>query len=464
MLNPTPGRRPFSGPELRDAVMRATDPDGANPESIVRIGTCRGGRVPRRGIAPRPLSPGLVVACGGRRVAAQCLSGVPSGMPRGMCGVDCTQASHQAPVSLRETRVAARLSQAGLAVSAALVVNHATVSRWESGLRRPPHDLVEPMAVVLGVPVKGVWVWFTPVRWLKGDGIGRLPGLKHLLQNRGVGIEVAVGACGMSVEQMGAWLFGVRTLQRAAVEPLARLLQMSQQEFVHAARHAAGRDTHGGSVLRGARLARRLTQDELGRRVGVAGETVSHWERSTWIPPVHQVFRLARVLGIDAGELGGGPGVSMPDPGQSSPHADAGVGGRLRDARLRAGRTRAQLTWCIGVHSSTVGGWEAGRSRPQRMYRQRLDSVLAFEAEWNRRYGDKEVAIRAELGLSPARYSAILEDLFDLPEAVTIAPATMSIGVTLLRAGESTDALVARADQAMYEAKQGGRNRVISIA
>jgi PleD family two-component response regulator len=37
----------------------------------------------------------------------------------------------------------------------------------------------------------------------------------------------------------------------------------------------------------------------------------------------------------------------------------------------------------------------------------------------------------------------------------------MSIGVTLAREGETTDALVARADEAMYRAKQHGRNRVI---
>lgn len=41
--------------------------------------------------------------------------------------------------------------------------------------------------------------------------------------------------------------------------------------------------------------------------------------------------------------------------------------------------------------------------------------------------------------------------------------ATVSIGVALARPDESTDALVARADAAMYEAKQRGRNQVITI-
>lgn len=51
-----------------------------------------------------------------------------------------------------------------------------------------------------------------------------------------------------------------------------------------------------------------------------------------------------------------------------------------------------------------------------------------------------------------------------LPVANASLDVTASIGVTLFRPGESMDALVARADAAMYRAKQAGRDRVIPIS
>jgi hypothetical protein len=44
-------------------------------------------------------------------------------------------------------------------------------------------------------------------------------------------------------------------------------------------------------------------------------------------------------------------------------------------------------------------------------------AILAFEGEWRRHAGAKEEAIRAELGLSPARYYQLLGRLIDTAEA-----------------------------------------------
>ncbi len=39
-------------------------------------------------------------------------------------------------------------------------------------------------------------------------------------------------------------------------------------------------------------------------------------------------------------------------------------------------------------------------------------------------------------------------------------PASLSLGVAQLRGGESLEAAIARADQALYASKEAGRNRV----
>lgn len=44
-------------------------------------------------------------------------------------------------------------------------------------------------------------------------------------------------------------------------------------------------------------------------------------------------------------------------------------------------------------------------------------AILEFEARWQRHAGAKEEAIRAELGLSPARYYQLLGRLIDTTEA-----------------------------------------------
>jgi hypothetical protein len=69
--------------------------------------------------------------------------------------------------------------------------------------------------------------------------------------------------------------------------------------------------------------------------------------------------------------------------------------------------------------------------------------ILEFERQWWRHAGAKEEAIRAEFGLSGARYYQLLNAVIDLPDAVRSDPMLVK---RLLRARDArTQARAARA-------------------
>ena len=49
-------------------------------------------------------------------------------------------------------------------------------------------------------------------------------------------------------------------------------------------------------------------------------------------------------------------------------------------------------------------------------------ALLDFESQWQRHVGAKEEAIRADLGISPARYYQLLGRLIDTADAVAYDP------------------------------------------
>ena len=98
---------------------------------------------------------------------------------------------------------------------------------------------------------------------------------------------------------------------------------------------------------------------------------------------------------------------------------------------------------------------------------QRLRSALQPDDRLGRIGGDELLVVLmgvTDLEEAQKRAEVLRGAVRDpLPFADTLLAVSASIGVTLFKPGESVDALVARADAAMYQAKQAGRDRVIPI-
>jgi len=281
------------------------------------------------------------------------------------------EAPHQRPSELRARRLLVGLSQVQLA--RVLCVNHTTVSRWESGARRPAHELVPAVARALGVSSDQIEEWFGHVPTLGGDTIGRLPGLKRLLRDRGIDLRTAADRCGVPAADLAGCVFGRRSLPRFLVPRLAGLLDLAEADFLHAARSSIV--ARRGSFLRELRRERGLTQAALGLRIGRSEAAICTWELHRAIPSPASIRRLARALDVHDDDLC--QHMSWPSPPRLMISSDTLPAHELvRWRRLQEGLNRAQLARCVGVTAQTVRRWEHGDFRSRPLTRARLVTAL----------------------------------------------------------------------------------------
>lgn len=261
-------------------------------------------------------------------------------------------------------------------LAARLSVNHATVSRWESGLRRPPHGLLPALSATLQVSMQELLSSLSGTPELRGDTVGRAPGLREAPREFGISEEQAAHACCVEVECVVEWTRHRFRLPHSAAEDLALLTGLSTTDFVARVRVPPTSLATNDSPLRSIRRAQRLTLDAVALRIGVGASTVGHWEKRRVTPPNHRVYQLARVFRTDPRALAEAMDWFIPQGPSVDCESDLDRPDRLRAARIQSGLSRAQLARCVGVTSPTVGSWEEGDTQRRGAVRKRLFLVL----------------------------------------------------------------------------------------
>lgn len=128
-------------------------------------------------------------------------------------------------------------------------------------------------------------------------------------------------------------------------------------------------------LLRRARIAAGLNQQDFAKRIGVEQATVSRWESGIRSPHPTRIKRIAAVLGIEPSEL----------IDQSEALKEGLV---LRQYRERAGLSQANLAARLELHPASISNFEVGRYWPKPYVaawaKQLGISQREFRAAWER--------------------------------------------------------------------------------
>ena len=124
----------------------------------------------------------------------------------------------------------------------------------------------------------------------------------------------------------------------------------------------------GGNTMLGKRInelrrASGMTQEELGKKLGVVKSTISLWESDSSEPNHAATIALAKLFGVTTDYLLGVEGDTMGTEEKTNEITQR-VGRNIRSIREQAGLSQRDFAEGFGVSNGAVGMWETGKRQP----------------------------------------------------------------------------------------------------
>ena len=276
-----------------------------------------------------------------------------------------------------------RRESMGLSLTRLACIVHvapSTVSRWETGLRRPhPQDL-NRIANALGCATQTVAEWFRPLPPLGSETLPTARSLRIVRERRGLSRRELATAVGVSAATVAHWECDRRALPLTRVAVLAAALTIEPARLVDMLTTTRPRDTTVTPLFAQMRRKAGMTQRQVAQALGVSYGAVSAWERGIRKPTWPQLRRLSQLYRLGVDELARTLGLTVPTSFARQTPGGPELAVLLRDARVWRGEGLGEVAARVGVHWTTLRRWETGGSVPNAVRRVRLEAELGLPA------------------------------------------------------------------------------------
>ena len=252
--------------------------------------------------------------------------------------------------TIKELRTEAGMTQEELGML--LNVQNAAVSKYESGKVPLTGETLLKLSKIFNVSTD----------YLLGaeEGNTMIGGkIAELRKEQGLNQKELAKKIGVSRSALSLYEIDRREPDLETVKKIASLFGVTTDYLLGAEEG----NTMIGKRINELRKSSGMTQEELGKKLGVIKQTVSSWENDSSEPNHAATIALAKLFGVTTDYLLGAEGDAMGTEEKINEIAQR-VGRNIRSIREQAGLSQREFAEGFGVSAGAVGMWETGRREP----------------------------------------------------------------------------------------------------
>lgn len=253
--------------------------------------------------------------------------------------------------TIKELRTEAGMTQEELGML--LNVQNAAVSKYESGKVPLTGETLLKLSKIFNVSTD----------YLLGaeEGNTMIGGkIAELRKEQGLNQKELAKKIGVSRSALSLYEIDRREPDLETVKKIASLFGVTTDYLLGA---EEGGNTMLGKRINELRRASGMTQEELGKKLGVIKQTVSSWENDSSEPNHAATIALAKLFGVTTDYLLGAEGDTMGTE-ETINEITQRVGRNIRSIREQAGLSQDEFAEGFSVKQPTVANWETGKRQP----------------------------------------------------------------------------------------------------